>query len=49
MWKIIIGLQIKIFFKKSEMREKEKKKRKKTPQNCKNPMQKQRFIIAIKM
>ena len=34
-------------FKKLKLK-KEKRKKRKTPQNCKSPMQRQRFIIAIK-
>ena len=42
--KIIIGLNnSKLKFKKVK-----KKKKKKIPQNCKSPMQRQRFITAIK-
>ena len=31
-----------------KVEEERKRKKKKTPQNCKSPMQRQKFIIAIK-
>ena len=38
----------KLKLKKEKRKEKEKGKKRKTPQNCKNPTQRQRFMATIK-